>query len=233
MRNYVIINGVNSLTIQGLAINIMPPISKPMMRNLREEIDGRNGDLITELGYQAYDKSIEIGLYGSYDINEVIAYFNQKGTIVFSDENDKYYNFTILDKIDYAKLLKFRNATLNIHCQPFKYPINETPITLTSGNNTIVNDGNIYSKPILALSGSGTLNISLNGVQMFTIDLTDTSSITIDTEKMEAYNPNNGVLLNRKVIGDYDTFKLPTGSNTLTINGTLGTSTITKTTRWL
>ena len=95
MRNYVIINGVNSLTIQGLAINILPPISKPPMRALREEIDGRDGDITTELGYGAYDRTMEIGLYGNYDINEVIAFFNSKGTIVFSDEDDKYYNFEI------------------------------------------------------------------------------------------------------------------------------------------
>ena len=93
MRNYVIINEINSNTIQGLAINILPPITKPMMRSQIEEIDGRDGDIITTLGYSAYDKTITIGLFGSYDVNEVIAFFNQSGTIVFSNEEDKYYNF--------------------------------------------------------------------------------------------------------------------------------------------
>ena len=62
MRDYVIINGVNSTTIQGLKIKIMPPITKPMMRTQTEEIDGRDGDLVIELGYSAYDKQMEIGL---------------------------------------------------------------------------------------------------------------------------------------------------------------------------
>ena len=66
MRNYVIINEINSNTIQGLAINILPPITKPMMRSQIEEIDGRDGDLVTELGYSAYDKTMEIGLWGTY-----------------------------------------------------------------------------------------------------------------------------------------------------------------------
>ena len=127
MRYYVIINGINSLTIPGLAIKDLPPISKTLMRNQKETIDGRDGDIITELGYSAYDKALTIGLYGSYDINDIIAFFNQKGTIVFSDEPDKYYNFTILDQIDYDKLVKFRTATIRIHCQPFKYPLTETP----------------------------------------------------------------------------------------------------------
>lgn len=127
-RDYIIINGKNSLTITGLAIKTLPPISKPLMRTMREEIDGRDGDINTELGYQAYDKPLEVGLFGSYDINEIIAFFNSKGTIVFSDEPDKFYNFEILDKIDFTRLVKFRSAIVNIHCQPFKYPLTETPI---------------------------------------------------------------------------------------------------------
>lgn len=128
MRNYVIINGVNSLTIQGLAIKTMPPITKPIQRTLREEIDGRDGDIVTTLGYGAYDKTIEIGLFGTFDIDEVIAYFNQKGTITFSNEADKVYYFQALEQVDYAELLKFRTANVVLHCQPFKYPTEETPL---------------------------------------------------------------------------------------------------------
>ena len=105
MRNFVIINGVNSNTINGLGINELPPITKPEMRNIREEIDGRDGDIITELGYSAYDKTITIGLFGTgYDINNIVAFFNGEGTIVFSNEPDKYYNFKILNQIDYESL---------------------------------------------------------------------------------------------------------------------------------
>lgn len=132
MRDYVIINGVNSLTIKGLAISKLPPISKPLMRNMKEEIDGRDGDIITELGYSAYDKEMEIGLYGNFDINEVISFFNGEGTIIFSNEDDKHYYFKILEQIDYEKLLKFKTATITFHCQPFKYPNNETIIEADS-----------------------------------------------------------------------------------------------------
>ena len=132
MRNYVIINGVNSLTIKGLAINELPPIVKAPMRVLQEEIDGRDGDIITDLGYGAYDKIMTIGLYDGYDINEIIAFFNNEGTIVFSDEADKYYNFKIIEQIDYERLIKFRTASITFHCQPFKYPLTETPVEITN-----------------------------------------------------------------------------------------------------
>jgi len=130
MRNYVIINGVNSLSIKGLAISKLPSISKPPLRVMTEEIDGRDGDIITELGYGSYDKELVIGLYENYDINEIIGFFNQEGTIVFSNEDDKYYNFKIINQIDYEALIKFRTANVTLHCQPFKYPLEEEPIEL-------------------------------------------------------------------------------------------------------
>ena len=234
MRNYVIINGVNSTTINGLAINEMPPITKPSIRTNTEEIDGRDGDIVTRLGYSAYDKEMTIGLYGGYDLDAIMSYFNQSGTIIFSTESDKYYNFEILEQIDYEKLLKFKTATITMHCQPFKYEVNETPITLSSGNNTVKNKGNIYAKPIIYIKGSGTITVSLNGNQIFSLDLgTTTSEMTIDIEKLEAYDPSDNSLLNRKVTGDYDDFKLEVGNNTINLSGTITTANITMYSRWL
>ena len=233
MRNYVIINGVNSTTINGLAINEMPPITKPSIRTNTEEIDGRDGDIVTRLGYSAYDKEMTIGLYGNYDLNEIMSYFNQSGTIIFSTESDKYYNFEILEQIDYEKLLKFKTATITMHCQPFKYEVNETPITLISGDNIVINKGNIYSKPIMYIEGTGTITISLGGNQVFNIVMGDNTEIEIDIEKLEAYNPNDGTLLNRIVTGDYDDFRLESGNNTIALGGTITSANIRMYSRWL
>lgn len=234
MRYYVILNGVNSLTKQGLAIRELPPISKPSMRTLKEEIDGRNGDIITDLGYSAYDKEIEIGLYGeSYDINDIIAFFNGSGTITFSDESDKYCYYKILNQIDYEKLLKFKTASVVFHCQPFKYKVNEAPITLSVGDNTINNLGNTYAKPTITIVGSDTVTISLDGNQIFSIDMSTHGKIVLDTANLEAYDPDNGQLLNRIVTGDYDSFKIESGNNTLSLSGTITSASISNYQRWL
>ena len=84
--DYVILNDVKSTTIKGLLIQSLPPISKPLMRTSVEEIDGRDGDVVTQLGYSAYDKPMSIGLFGDYDVDEVIQYFNSQGTVIFSNE---------------------------------------------------------------------------------------------------------------------------------------------------
>lgn len=137
MRNYIILNGQNSQSIQGLLIQSLAPISKPQMRTQIEEIDGRNGDIVEELGFAAYDKQITIGLYGDYDVDEVVGYFNSKGTVIFSNEPEKYYNYQITDQIDFERLVRFKTATVSMHCQPFKYSTTEEAETLTVTENLL------------------------------------------------------------------------------------------------
>ena len=57
--------------------------------------------------------------------------------------------------------------------------------------------------------------------------------MTIDIEKLEAYDPSDNSLLNRKVTGDYDDFKLEVGNNTINLSGTITTANITMYSRWL
>lgn len=358
MRDYIILNGEISTNIRGLLIQSLPPISKPKQRVEVEEIDGRDGDIVTYLGYGAYDKEFKIGLYGEFDINEIIAYFNSQGTITFSNEDDKYYNYQIVEQINFEKLIRFRTATVKMHVQPFKYSLEDnekifninnsllnfsnyskysngitvaysngtltvsgtstsnveinlpiTELTLNSGTYTfsalangtvsgsvnivnssntssfdaltlvdnttktssatltesetynsiyfsinsgvtvnftltlqltnnnssgsisISNAGNYYSRPAITITGSGNIDLYLNNIQIFEINLTNYTSITIDATQMEAYN--GSTLLNRNVTGSYDNFKLNVGNNTISWNGTITKIEIENYSRWL
>ena len=164
MIPYIIINGVSSKTVKGLLIQSLPPISKPLMRTSIEEIDGRDGDIVTKLGYAAYDKTISIGLFGDYNVDDVISYFDTEGVITFSNELDKFYRFKILQQIDFEKLIRFKTATVTLHVQPFKYSavddkytfsINELSIkpytAIKNGVTIAVNNG------VITLSGTATI----------------------------------------------------------------------------
>ena len=240
MRPYIIINGVSSTSIEGLIISTLPSISKPQMRIDTETIDGRDGDIVTPLGYSAYDKDISIGLSKDYDIDEVITYFNSSGKIIFSNEPDKYYNFMITNAIDFEKLIRFKTATVSLHVQPFKYSAIETKQTFnfdeaTSGSFNIRNSGNFISKPLITITGSGTTNLYLNDNQVLVIDLgSNTSTIVIDIDSMNAYDPTNSNLLNRKVIGDYNSCTLKVGKNTIGfVGGNIDTITVDRYSRWI
>ena len=358
--DYVILNGVKSTTIKGLLIQSLPPISKPLMRTSVEEIDGRDGDIVTKLGYSAYDKQMSIGLFGDFDVDEVIQFFDSEGTVTFSNEPDKYYNYQIIEQIDFERLIRFKTATVTFHVQPFKYsavddafqfmnskiavkdysdtqngvtctaengvitlsgtasdptdfyiPINS--LTLDAGDYTlqalangtgetfcvirvigqdssntdsfggtymalldgetsmsatldasktfnyvwvyvasgtaldftlnvnlfdddvnsfsIINRGNTISKPTITVYGSGSVNLSLNGTEIFVINLGNAGYITIDSAKMNAYQGD--ILMNRSVVGDYDNLILNIGTNTISWTGDVTKIVVEDFSRWI
>ena len=99
---YIIINGVSSKNINGLLIQNLPPISKPKIRTSAEEIDGRDGDVVTTLGYAAYDKTFSIGLRGDYNVDDVISFFNTSGRVIFSRKRIRLSSaFAVLSRPDF------------------------------------------------------------------------------------------------------------------------------------
>ena len=231
--NYIILNDKNSLDIKGLLIQSLPPITKPLIRTSIDEIDGRDGDIITKLGYAAYDREISIGLYGDYDIDEVIAFFNSEGKVTFSNEDWKYYRYVIKDQIDFERLIRFKTATVTFHVQPFKYSLEEEPIGTGGGEFSIYNGGNTTARPKISITALGSVNIYKDSVQIFVVEMGDEeTTIIIDTEAMEAYD-ESGILKNRLVSGDYDKLVLQRGENLLNFEGDIIEAIITNYNRWI
>lgn len=189
MVNYIELNGEKSTSVKGLIIQSLPPITKPKMRTSNATIDGRDGDVVTKLGYSAYDKQLSVGLHGDFDIDDAIAFFDSEGEVVFGNEPDKYYRYQIIDQIDFDRLVRFRTAKVKMHVQPFKYDavdrtfdiVNQLlhvkdstasrfGITVTSSDGGIRVSGKATSDvemevPIesMSLSGSYTLTASASG----------------------------------------------------------------------
>ena len=238
MIPYIIINGTSSKSINGLLIQSLPPISKPKMRTSIETVDGRDGDIVTPLGFSAYDKQVKIGLHGDYNVDDVLAFFNSSGTVIFSNEIDKYYNFAIYEQIDLAKLIRFKTATVTFHVQPFKYSEEEAEVTYTytdvqSASINVRNNGNIYSKPTLTITGSGNISVALGNTQILQIDLdAGGETIIINVEEMNAYD-EDGNYLNRLVTGNYDNLVFSVGLNTLNITGAITEVKVNNYSRWI
>lgn len=161
--NYVILNGVRSNTITGLLIQKLPPITKPLMRTQVDLIDGRDGDIITELGYSAYDKPIEIGLHGNYDVDDAIRYFDSEGKVIFSNEPDKFYQYKIIEQIDFERLIRYKTATVKFHVQPYKYSavdrifvLNNQHLNIPDHSETINGITVTTSDGEITVSGTGT-----------------------------------------------------------------------------
>ena len=139
----------------------------------------------------------------------------------------------LIDQLNALEQAKSKENQTNISQINNDLPFIMTVSAFKLGSDviTIPDGGNIYSKPTIKIEGTGIVDIYLNDVQEFEVDLTEDNEITIDTEKMEAYTETG--LANRKVTGDYSKFKLQPGDNELRFSGDLTKATITRYTRWL
>lgn len=229
--NKIIWKNKESTDITGLLICELPSITKPKMRVQETFVDGVDGSIIEELGYETYNKKIKIGLYGTYDINEIINYFSGEGQITFSNEPDKYYNAKIIEQIDYTRLLRFKEATVTFKVQPYKYKLDETIVNSKTGDYYVANNlGNEKSKPLIKISGSGIVEVIINNISTFKYTFSENESeVYIDSEKQDAYY--NGDLKNRNMLGDFPI--LETGENTIEFSGDVLSVEILPRSRWL
>lgn len=231
MRDYIIFKNIKSSSLDGFMICELPPITKPEMRTSIIEIDGKDGDIVEELGYASYHKTLQIALTRNFDINQIIKYFSGSGDLVLSNEPDKVYKATIYSKVDYEKLLRFKTAEVEFHVQPYKYLLNEPPIELDITDETeliVSNVGLEKSKPIITLYGEGEVQFSINGRDVFSINIDD-EYVVINSIEEEAYKEN--VLKNRNMLGDFPILEI--GNNTIKWTGNLNKIFIEPKSRWI
>lgn len=229
---YVIINGVSSETLQGVQILSLPPITKPRMRTSIATIDGRPGDIVTRLGYEAYNRKIEVLLHHNYDIAAVTAFFNSSGRIIFSNEPDMVYTFETIDAFDFERAVRFKTGAITFHVQPYKSSNSEQPAVSAFSPMTLNNRGNTESAPSLVIAGSGDVEVTLDGLVVFNITMPASGEIIIDSEALDAYD-NDGNLANRSVTGSYEDIMLTPGEHTLAWTGAVTSVTVRNISRWI
>jgi predicted phage tail component-like protein len=233
--NYIIWNNKDSREIKGLLISELPPIRRPNMRVKETVIDGVDGSLIEELGYESYDKTVIIGLKIGADVDKVAEFFSGSGEVVFSNEPDKYYKARIINGIDFERLLRYKVAKVTFRVQPFKYSrveVAREKTDPTDGDHSMIieNLGNHTARPIITIKGAGTISVHFSfdategNAHSFSYDFTEgeakhltfeewldgarlnyEGTVVIDCEKQDAYW--EGTLKNRHLtLVDYEGF---------------------------
>lgn len=230
--NYFIFKGKNSSEFSDLVVNTLPPITKAAKRVQTDTVDGLDGEIITELGYEAYDKGITITLLKPDKIDEIMAWLNGEGDLVTSNEPDKVYKCKIISQIDFQTLYQMRTATITFRTQPYKYLYKEPKQVFVNpvGSIILVNNGLETSKPIVNIVGSGTIEFKIEDVTIFSYTFPeDETSVTIDSEKQDAYT--GSILKNRNMTGEFPTLKV--GKNNITWSGTILKIEVVPNSRWL
>lgn len=220
--NYFIYNNRDSRDYD-IVVNKLPPISSAPKRYEEVVVAGKDGATFNEEGYSTYEKQLTITIMDKNKIDEILEWLQGNGQITFSNEPDKYYNVYFLNSVEINR--EKTQSTLNMIVQPYKYSNNETIINTL----IVVNEGNVISNPWMRITGSGTIILKINNVNVCTLDLSVISSIDLDSDLQEAFN--NGQLANRKMNGEFPRFK--PGINTISCTGNVTKVETIVRSRWL
>jgi predicted phage tail component-like protein len=203
----VIFNNISSREF-GLGVKTYPPIPQAEANINKYEVPGRDGFLTEDLETK---KGIQIPVEFNFVNKDVPQnayliknWLKGSGDLIFSNEFDKKYKATIINTFDIASAIKmFGEFTVTFDCQPHKYDVHETFITINSKPATLYNPGSDKSLPIIKIYATGDITLSINGNEV-TIDNVD-EYVVIDSQMVDCYK--DALLKNNDMSGDFPYFK--------------------------
>lgn len=125
------------------------------------------------------------------------------------------------------RVARYKNTIITVNNADITYEEYETENII---NSLIVeNVGNYVAKPVIELKGTGEVDFSVNGNEIFHYTFDDDNSVVIDSQKQDAYWEEK--LKNRNMMGEFPVLEI--GENTLTWEGVVTTVVVSAKSRWL
>jgi len=216
-----------------LSLSERPPIPTPEQDVEHKEIRGRNGSLTRKYGFKDISYPLTFDFLEDVPFKQAfrkakISFFNAK-KISFDDDPGIYYNVKSI-QIDDAlnDIEEYGQFTANFVLDPFAY---EETNTISITQQTTLNNIGYESEPYIKAYVAGTGKIYI-GNQIITITGVN-GTIEIDSEMMNAYRNENGLItnLNNKMIGDFPVLK--SGNNVIKFDGDITKLEINPRWRWI
>lgn len=207
--NYIIYNGIRSDKFSSLIIKKLPNIIRAAKRYETTKIDGRDGAIYRDLGYDNTTRTMQIGIKNYTEIDKILAWLSNEGKITFSNEPDKVYYARFYNAIDVERFIRFGETDVKMICDPYKYLLNEG---YTSGLH-VNNVGTVLSLPLMKITGMGTTHLMIDGKEICKLVIDE--YIEIDSEKEECSKGSE--LKNRNMLGNFPSFS--PGPHTISFDG--------------
>lgn len=230
---YFVFKGIDSRDM-GLAVITYPPITRPIERVTQKSLPGRPGSLTLTEGddiFEGYIRTISFANIKPNRMQDVMAWLRGSGELIVGNEPDRVYYARVINAIDGSKLWKgTQRMNAQFWCQPYKglFPP-ESDITLTA-TGTVVNPGDVASRPILTIFGANAAVLTVNGTQMDINGFSAGFRFTVDCDAGTAVN-SQGLNMMYRISGGMPT--LSPGSNTITFGANITQVIITPRWRWI
>ena len=214
-------NGVSSNT-KHIRLQSRTPIIIPEERVEHVTIPGRDGELTLTEGNDvrnSYFQNLSLIIDDPQYIGEAERWLTGEGWITFNDtEPNIKQRARFMGAVTFTKHshnLSYYTAEAQVYCEPAKRSTTETDITVTSSGASITNPGNKAAKPLLAITGSGAVSITIGGNTLVIPECE--SGWVADCENQ--WILDNGVPQMNAWTGAFPV--IPTGTSTIAFTGSI------------
>jgi len=187
-------------------------------------IPGRPGELTMTEGddiYQSYIQTVTIQGRGAYRMREILNWLKGSDYVTFGAEPDRKQKARIIGAVSmnrHSKNTDYWTGEVQFYCEPLKELLMPAATEITSSGSTVVNAGDVKSRPkITATASSTSMTITKGGKTLTITGLTSSNQYIIDCEAGMVTNAAGTENLTANSTGEFPT--LDQGSNTITGSG--------------
>lgn len=202
--------------------------AKAALRYERTESEGVDGVSYTPQGRNDIELGTNLQIMNLTKLDSILAWLDGPGEFIFKGRKT---NAQFLSELKPSRMVYLKQIPVTFIRDPYWYLETESDQTITDFPAVIVNSGNADTWPLLKITGTGLVDITLNGFN-FTYDF-DTAYVYLECAQGLTRNAYFGTdRKNRKKTGSWP--YLSPGNNTLTVNsGTVAEIVVTKRSRFL
>ena len=208
----------------GITLPAPPQIVRGEERVSHVTIPGRAGELTQTEGeniFQSYIQTVTIQMQGAYRIREVMNWLKGSGYVTFGGEPDRRQKARVIGAVSmnrHSKNTDWWTGEVQFYCEPLKELMQPVTVEITSSGSTVMNAGDVKSRPkITATASSTSMTITKGGKTLTITGLTSSSKYIIDCEAGMVTNEAGTVNMTANSSGDFPV--LDQGSNTITGSG--------------
>ena len=213
-------NGTDCRT-RGVLLQEMPQIVKPEERVEHVTIPGRSGEVTITEGndiYNSYIQTIPIIVTTASDVSTVEKWLRGNGYVSFCSQPELKQKARVINAVEFKKHSRnsdWWEAQVQFYCHPLKEQVLEEQLFITSSGTTITNPGDIESRPMMQIFGSGQVTITAGGRTITVYNATDGMQIDCEAE----WIISGGVPQMGACTGDFP--RIPAGESTVQFTGSI------------
>lgn len=226
MTSWFSFAGVVSASL-GVIVQELPPLTLSEERVEFKPVLGKSGSYTMLDGDNVYEdivQPVKCCLTDAAYQEQVIAWLRGRGGLILGNMPNRYYDARCINQLELKQVLRnnpHRSFSAVFRCKPYRYHYPAiAPYALANGG-TITNPGTIDAEPMIVITGSGNIALTLGDKVIEISGLT--GSITIDTAYGIVYrtgsNPLQGLF--GSVSSEDWPFTLPPGDTVVGWTGTV------------